>query len=364
MKKLFNIKEKEIDYVLHLSDSDFDGYSSQYFLYKYITKYKPDTKIIFRNSEPNTLNENMNYFFDFILSNKQNKYLFLITDISLTEKLEKKLNNFKRGNSNIEINYQLIDHHISGELVSSRNDWYYMNIEACAGRLTYLWLENNFGKEDLNEYISNLVNAHDIALEESKLYHKGNYIADLIFRDIQYPNLLKDYKREHLFFLIENVSKEFFNGLYTEEVERRISDINLEYLKTKMKDKIILNDKDISVKHKMYKYFAELIKDMEFKVIEANNQKIIVVFDLKESFQYLSKHYLLDNPDIDIMLNVKRNKKISGRTRKDHINLALICETHLNGGGHKKAAGGYLNKEVHSQEEAEEVIEKLLKGEE
>lgn len=358
--KLLDIKSKKYDTILHLSDSDFDGYSSQYFVNKYIKKFLVETEIIYESAEPKTVNEKINKLLEYVIENKDKRILLIITDISLNEILEKKLNNFRRGNKNIELDYQLIDHHISGIKTSERNEWYYFNEQYCAGRLTYLWLEINFGKLDLERYISLLVNSHDMSLEDSKYFHKGNYIADLIFTEIKYPIFLERYKRENIFYIIEEVSRRFKEGMSVFEMEQIISLININYLKDKMEDKVFLMSKDIPYKHKTYKYFSELMSNIKFKKIIFEGKVINVIYNLGAEFQYLSKHYLRNNTDIDILINVKANRKVAMRSIKDDVNLGEICLIYLNGGGHKKAAGGYLSKEPHSQDEAEMIIEGIL----
>jgi oligoribonuclease NrnB/cAMP/cGMP phosphodiesterase (DHH superfamily) len=56
--------------------------------------------------------------------------------------------------------------------------------------------------------------------------------------------------------------------------------------------------------------------------------------------------YLYNVYDIDFVMcyvfQSTDHYKISLRTNKDNINVAEIAETFFNGGGHQKAAGGYL----------------------
>lgn len=359
---------KKYDIVFHLSHNDLDGYASQYAMT--FTK----ENILFYNTSYEDVNLNINLIFKEILNNKDKKILFLITDVSFDINAVNKINNFKKGNKNIDVSFQLLDHHKSNSASSEYNDWYYFDNDKCATLLTCEYVIENFkltkNEIDYLKYLGDFVDSHDRWLETHKYHHKANFLSDFIF-NISYPDFLNDNKREYIFFLIKKISllfKENFiskllNKNSIEYCEKNIMNIIKSYLQGKIPD-MILKDKNLKLNNKMIYLFTTLYEKTESNTysVEINGkiQKFKILFDINSTiFQYLSHYYLGRNSDVNFMISVKKSGSMSFRSRYEECDVSYLAKTYFNGGGHSCASGGNFKSygEVNSIQE----FEKLMK---
>ena len=149
----------------HLSHIDLDGYSCQL-----VMKYTPY----------NITNYNANYgaevksMLDLILENirKANEpATILITDLNLTADESRWLSNEvakMNQSSNKKTTITLLDHHGSGEESAKKHDWYFLDVERCATKITYDYVKENFEFDEpawMEKYV-NVVNAVDLWKQE------------------------------------------------------------------------------------------------------------------------------------------------------------------------------------------------------
>lgn len=345
---------KKYTKIYHLSHNDLDGYSSQYAM------SLTGENILFYNTSYEEVGENINLILKEILTNKKEKILFLITDVSLTNNWVDKLNNFKRGNKNIDITYQLLDHHKSNESLTIENDWYFLDMNKCATLITCEYVITNFNVSSKTKeyllYLGEFVDSHDRWLENHKYYHKANFLNDCVY-ELTFPDFLKENNREFAFFLIKKISlyfketffsKYIYNNKTIEKCEVYIPSIYREFLSKKIPDKM-LKEKNLKTNHKMFYYFALLYESLETKTyyltMDGRTMSFKMFYNLNSTvFQYLSHYYLERNKDIDFFISVKSSGGLSFRSKNEVNDVSLISKTFFDGGGHACASGGNYKK--------------------
>jgi len=338
---------KKYDVVYHLSDIDLDGYGSQYLM------NMTDEDIVFFNTNISELNKSINDIFELILKNKDKKILFMITDLSFNEKTIKKFNNFKKGNSNIDLTYQLLDHHKSnGENVNE--EWYLFDNNRCSARITADWILENYDfnvfKIDYIEYLGDFIDAHDRWLENSIYFHKSNFLSDKIF-NIQFLDEMKNEKRDYIFYIIEKYTN-FLKSGNIFDLESSSYNFDLIYLKDKI-DFDLYKNINISLKLKYINYYAEFyLNKINIELLKFKNNFVLVFYNLdKEIFQYMSKIIMKNRKNIDFLMNISTSGSISFRSQKE-IDVGNISKKYFNGGGHKNAGGAKINiNGIHSKKE-------------
>ena len=353
---------KNYERIIHLSHNDLDGYSCQYLLN--LVKEK-EQKLTFLNTSYFDVNKNVNLVFDEILNNKNEKILFLISDVNLTMDVGDKINNFRNGNKNIDYDVLLIDHHKTGlDVAQKYPEWYKLDISRCATYLVGKWLiENNNLEQELKNYIEfvmEFVDSHDRWLENHKYHEKANLISDFLFNKIVYPNFLENIKRENIFDILD-IGFNFFidenNTIY--DFETNQNKYLCSFLENKIPDEMFF-DKNKSYSNKLIKLFTEEYKKIDTKTflidLDENTKYSFKLFYELDSniFQYLSHFYLNDIKDIDFMVNIKSKGSCSFRS-KDNIDVGALANKYFYGGGHTNASGGNipLDKDVKIKSESD-----------
>ncbi len=366
---------KIYDKVFHLSHNDLDGYASQFAM----TFSGED--ITFFNSSYEEVGLNINLIIKKILSQKEKKILFLITDVSLNEEQVLKLNNFKRGNKNINLDIQLLDHHKSNQNLSEKNNWYFLDMEKCATLLTCEYVINNFKiskkAEDYLMFLGDFVDSHDRWLENHKYHTKSNFLSDCVY-ELEFPDFLKEYKRDFIFSLINKISlyfketffsKYIFDNKNIQNCEKYILNIYKNFLKNKIPNSI-LEDKNLKINHKIFYYFTILFEKLETKTyylfMDGRFLSFKIFYNLNSTiFQYLSHYYLERNKNIDFCISVKSSGSLSFRSKDPKNDVSLIAKTYFDGGGHACASGGNFKKYglINSIQDFEKILISNLKVE-
>jgi len=360
--------KKKYDKIIHISDTDMDGYGAQYMMSKTNPK-----DITYYNPKRNELGEIFNKVFKEILKNKDKKILLLITDFSLEEQWVKKLNNFKKGNKHIQVEYQLLDHHATGEKISKENDWYHFDNYKCSALLTAKYVVKYFlndNEEELkNEllFIGELIDKYDRWITEDELsFEQSNYLNQILFESSRIPDVLKEkekLKRNKIFELIDKIGISFKNeNSSIEDIEMKKPKMEKDYLKGKIETEMLEN-KNISIFKKYCKYYAnEYLKDeKKYKTIYIDNIPFKVFYNVTgEVWQQMSSYVLNNAKEAKALISIGQNGRCSLRTRNPEVNVRIIAEKYLNGGGHDQAAGGSIEEilEANSIEEILKIVEK------
>jgi len=285
MKKL---KLKEYDVIYHLSDADLDGYGSQHFLNYYNKKFI-NTKIVFSNARRMEITTKIKNVFSEIYNRKDDKILFLITDLSLEESQVKKINNFKSGNKNIDLDIQLLDHHITGLKNSENNDWYHMDINNCSAMLTYKWLEKNIERDEVQDVLSKVIQSYDLWKEKDEYFDIGVFLSNVITKEIRYPENFDDQERNERLFMIDQLSNLIFENSNIRKLEENLYNLKNDYVIDKLENGYIY--KDLSYKDKKNIYLGQIMegKNVIFNAFKEIGNKDISIFS-KDMKKYMNEY--------------------------------------------------------------------------
>lgn len=345
MKKIMN-NFKEYDELIHISHTDLDGFSAQF-----LTKQLLDKNIVkhieYFNMDYNDEKKCINEVISYILNDKTKTYFVLITDIGLTVDGIKKLNNFLKGNKNIKIQLQLIDHHKSGKEFNDTVEWYYFNNDYCATKLLYLnCIEPLLGKDiNLAKFVD-IVNAYDVWNQEENIiyFYLGVNLSETIMNSIKYPiefNIY--YKRIHIMKYFEHIL-DFYNlNRNVKIIQENFYNIQNQILFELSNNNEYFLNSYISYEYKFHYYCALIYKetfqsstlfkvdDYEFKLVSLDSNL----------FQNMS-HFLMDDKDnkCQMIINIKSDGKVSLRSVGKIYDVSKFAIKYFNGGGHFNAAGG------------------------
>jgi oligoribonuclease NrnB/cAMP/cGMP phosphodiesterase (DHH superfamily) len=351
----YKLKEKEdtmqkYEKIYHISDTDLDGYASQYLM------SLTDENIENYNVRVHGVEKVIDIVLRQIKQEKPKSCLLLITDLSFGVNIIEKINKFKGFNRLIKFEVQLLDHHKTHQK-SAKEDWYHYDISKCATSLTADYILSNFSLDDKKQekisFISNLVNAHDIWIEDDPLHHKGNFLSDLVF-NLKIFEKFPDLKRDLTFKFIDYMSTKFSDGISIIEAERLYPDMissilqEISDIDTTNKDKINkVNIDNVPSKHKLFFLAYLAFEKMDFETIYYDNSfdflkptySLKACFDFEPGlFQYLSHYYLDYHPELDFLMNITFNGSASMRS-KGTVDVEKIAKIEFNGGGHQNAAG-------------------------
>jgi hypothetical protein len=356
-------KIEEYDIILHLSHTDLDGYGSQYVM-NFIKTIKNLNIEYFNVNNYNETEKIFKSIFKLILNQYSNKkILLLITDLSIKENIAKRMNNFIKGN-NIDLTYQVLDHHKTGLDISKENEWYKIDTNKCGTSLTvdFILENSNINKEITNylKFIGNFIESHDLWKKDDLFFHHSNFLADLIY-NFYFIDNLNDDKRQFIFNYIYIFTGSIIDNKNIKliELEMKLPEILNKVLILLNLDKTIINNPSIRTLNKLIYFQSLKYKRTEEskEILTLNNDiKFIVVHNFNSSFfQYFSHYYLEDNRKIDFIINIKNNGSMSFRTIKKNIDVEKIAKIFdKNGGGHKEAAGckiKFQNKNIYSYNE-------------
>lgn len=373
-KRKVNLNLSEYDEVIHISHIDLDGYSAQFLvdelLNQGVLKY-----VKYFNLDYHEDKEVFNKVFEYILSDKSKSYYVLITDIGLKAELVTKIKNFMRGNKNIKLYFQVIDHHKSGAYQDV--DWYYYDKEFCATKLVYdelvspmirEYIKTHKIDEDgdnssqlfylhglnmLNKHhlkdLAQIVNAYDVWKLNDEMFYYGSNLSDVVMNFIKYPKEFErsEYRRNHIFGYIKKFMNRFLGFNYRknvsiQELQSYLYFDNTEVLYEMNNDEYYSNV-NIPYEYKLHYHYYKLYKDSfdEFEWFEIDNYKFKILSIDSNLFQNVS-HFLMDDETLNIQMiaNVKPDGKVSLRSVGDKYDVSIFAFKYLeNGGGHFNAAG-------------------------
>ncbi|MCK4874534.1 MAG: phosphoesterase, partial [Sulfurimonas sp.] len=163
----------------HLSHTDLDGYGCQL-----IMKYTPYKLFNYNANYGAEVKQKLDMILENILKSN-NKSRILITDLNLTSDESRWLNNEvnKLNDNKKDITITLLDHHGSGEDSSNKYEWYYLDIDRCATKITYDYAKEHFELDEpswMNKFV-NVVNAVDLwKMEEEANFEYGKVCMRLV----------------------------------------------------------------------------------------------------------------------------------------------------------------------------------------
>lgn len=350
--------------IYHLSHTDLDGYGSQY-MTRHLAAINEHLTVKYFNASYKEVIGKVSEILSEIANDREGKILVLITDLSINEKIAKKLNNFKRGNKDIDLEYLALDHHRSNPEVAKQNKWCYVDHNKCGASITADFISGLVKSESVKShllFVGKFIQAHDIWEKESEYFHKSNLLADII-NNFYFPDNMSDIKREFILnyiFVFLNLIKDL-KGVQEIEMSLPIILKDALFLSGLNKD---ISESNIPSKHKLYYFLAKKYAEKEQKLYsylrdhdktyEFEEYFFRVVFNMNsECFQYFSHYYLEDNKNIDFIISISSSGKCALRSVKD-VDVNKIAYNIAGGGGHFNASGMKFNftKNIHSDVEA------------
>ncbi len=340
--------------LFHLSHTDLDGYGCQYVASKYAKNAR-----FFNSNYGNEINARLKQMTAEIeaLDGKEEEILFLVTDLNLSSQdcryLDDKIRGLNTEGYNIKL--QLLDHHISGQEQADEFDWYMLDNNRCATKITY----DYFGEVDeATTTLVNAINAIDLWRESEPLFEFGKTLMRLItetkeLNKLIFPSESVAYK----LYALER-AKEF---LGKDNAHIALDDA-MHFLK-----KEFLRDggADDTIDNLSCRYVTALLstKKDEFSVEYAGYTGFLTVSIGNVSV--IANGFLSANEEYDFFIDVSPKGNVSMRS-SNKADVSEICKTLFGGGGHKNASGGRANniREFFTYAEYKKAIESIMKPEE
>jgi len=318
----------------HISHTDLDGYGCHLISKEYFSE---------------GLYLNANYGLEVKLSIKKvlediktkeskDETLILITDLNLTygesKDIDKEVNELNTNGYNIKL--QLLDHHATGKKSADQFDWYYLDINRCATKITYDYFCETYNAfEDKKEWLSPLVdciNAIDIWLEnEKENFEFGKVLMTMIsgVREIN-QMLFADLNREFRIHLLKEATK------YLDLDNRNILlDENIHRLK---KEYLCFDGKNDTLDNLTAKNLVKTLADVkENLTVTYQGHKGLLTYTLG-SVSIPANAFLKANDDYDFFIDVGRKGNTSFRA-DGKVDVSLMAQKLANGGGHVNASG-------------------------
>ena len=342
--------------VHHLSHIDLDGYSCQL-----VMKYTPY----------NITNYNANYGaevkskLDLILENirKANEpATIMITDLNLTADESRWLSNEvnKMNQSTKKITLTLLDHHGSGEESAKKHDWYFLDVERCATKITYDYVKENFEFDEpswMNKFV-NVVNAVDLwKQEEVENFEYGKVCMRLVTetRELNRVMFATEDSNYKLSLLLE-ATKLLDADNAPILLDERIHAIKKEFFK---------EDKDNTLDNLATKYVVNLLgSKRSTHTIYYKGYRGYLSYGVGNT-SIVGNGFLLAYPEYDFIVDVSYRGTMSLRANYQ-VSVAQISKEWANGGGHPNAAGGRIMgfKEQFRYDKVKQQIETLISDKE
>ena len=336
----------------HLSHIDLDGYSCQF-----IMQYTPYNITNYNANYGAEVKSKLDLIVESIKKNKQSA-LILITDLNLTMDESRWLNGevAKMNTNNLDVELVLLDHHGSGEDSARKYEWYFLDVERCATKITYDYVKENFefNEPEWMEKFVNIVNAVDLwKLDQPENFEYGKVCMRLVnetreLNRVMFANEDNAYKLSLLKEATKYVNEENAPIVLDEKIHglkkdffRTDADNTLDNLSTAYVVKLLGAKKDThTIYYKGYRGYLSY---------GVGNTSIV------------GNGFLVAYPEYDFIVDVSYRGAMSLRANFK-VSVAQISKEWANGGGHPNAAGGRIQgfKEQYRYDKVKMQIEQLI----
>jgi oligoribonuclease NrnB/cAMP/cGMP phosphodiesterase (DHH superfamily) len=319
----------------------------------------------------NITNYNANYGaevkskLDLILENirKANEpATIMITDLNLTADESRWLSNEvnKMNQSSKKITLTLLDHHGSGDESAKKHDWYFLDVERCATKITYDYVKENFEFDEpvwMEKYV-NVVNAVDLwKQEEVANFEYGKVCMRLVTetRELNRVMFATEDSNYKLSLLLE-ATKLLDEDNAAILLDERIHAIKKEFFR---------EDKDNTLDNLATKYVVGLLgSKRKTHTIYYKGYRGYLSYGVGNT-SIVGNGFLLAYPEYDFIVDVSYRGTMSLRAN-NQVSVAQISKEWANGGGHPNAAGGRIMgfKEQFRYDKVKQQIETLISDKE
>ena len=318
--------------IYHLSHIDLDGYSCQL-----VMSYTPYNLKNYNANYGAEVKQKLDLILEEIKKSNQDAYI-LITDLNLTADESRWLNNEvnKLNEAKINVTLTLLDHHGSGEASSKKYDWYYLDIERCATKITYDYVKEHFEFDEPSwmQIMVNVVNAVDLwKMEEASNFEYGKVCMRLVNETRELNRVMfADFDNNYKLSLLREASK-----YVNEENAPVLLDAKIHSLK---KD-FFKDENDNTLDNLATKYIVKLLGELQTShTIYYKGYKGFLSYGVGNT-SIIGNGYLLTYPEYDFIVDVSYRGTMSLRAN-NKVNVAQISKEWAGGGGHPNAAGGRI----------------------
>jgi len=318
----------------HISHTDLDGYGCQLTTQKifpdavyYNANYGIEVKMFLKDA------------LDRISQlDKAEDILLLITDLNLTTDESKGLDRdiTKLNSDGFKVTLQLLDHHGTGQKSADKYDWYFLDTNRSATKITYDYFTEHYpdflDKCPKNyESLINAINAVDIWLDKDKLFEFGKVCMSMVSKAYEINNsLFSTQSREYKLFLLtqtlQYVDKEDGHIL----LDEKIYHIKKEFLK--------LNDENNTLDNLSSNY---LVKSLDNKkedlTVYYQGKKGLLTYNLG-GISIPANAFLRANLDYDFFFDINRRGR-AGLRANNNLDVSVLAQKLAGGGGHPNASG-------------------------
>lgn len=336
----------------HLSHIDLDGYSCQF-----IMKYTPYKIFNYNANYGAEVRQKLEIILENIKNSKETS-IILITDLNLTADESRWLHNEVNKSKTIRI--ILLDHHGSGAESAKKYEWYFLDTERCATKITYDYVKENFefNEPEWMEKFVNVVNAVDLwKQEEVANFEYGKVCMRLVnetreLNRVMFANEDNNYKLSLLLEATKYLDEEDAPIL----LDAKIHALKKEFFKI---------DKDNTLDNLATKYVVELLgSKRSTNTIYYKGYKGYLSYAVGNT-SIVGNGFLLAYPEYDFIVDVSYRGAMSLRAN-NQVSVALIAKEWANGGGHPNASGGRIMgfKEQYRYDKVKQQIEFLISDKE
>jgi len=322
--------------LIHISHSDLDGYTCQY-----ISK-QIFNNAIYYNSEYSQIRSYLELVLDEIKTYLQDGEVFLlITDINLTNSdsffLDKKINELN-SKEPFKVKLQLLDHHATGQESSEKYEWYFLDNDRSASKITYDYFKEHYQSTIFDDKSFNLliesVNAYDIWIDDSEHFEFGKVLSRVVEQAREIDTFMFAHKaREYKMHLLNKATAYLNQPNGHIKLDDELLGIKKQYLS--------IFDTPQTIDNITSAYIV--------KLLEQNKDVLEITYkDKKGLFTYclgpisiLANLFLKQNPDYDFFINLSRRGSFSLRS-DNKIDVSKLAKDLAGGGGHINASGGFF----------------------
>jgi oligoribonuclease NrnB/cAMP/cGMP phosphodiesterase (DHH superfamily) len=343
--------------IYHLSHIDLDGYSCQlimqytpYNIKNYNANYGPEVKA------------KLDIIVNNILTNKTSA-LILITDLNLSADESKWLNHEVHklnNNHKIDVEITLLDHHVSGVESAKKYEWYFLDVDRCATKITYDYVKENYKFDEpswMEKYVD-IVNAVDLWKQEQVENFEYGKVCMRLVNETRELNrvMFADEDSNYKLSLLKEATNYIENENAPIILDEKIHSLKKEFFKI---------DEDNTLDNLATRYVVELLgKKRDTNTIYYKGYKGYLSYGVGNT-SIVGNGFLLTYPEYDFIVDVSYRGAMSLRAN-NKVSVALISKEWANGGGHPNAAGGRIMgfKEQFHYDKVKQQIEQIINDKE
>lgn len=342
--------------VFHLSHIDLDGYGCQFIAKEFfsdITFYNAnygkevmvrlnqilDSLLYSSNSAEQLLASKFGKATKNAPDNQ--KFLILITDLNLTLSeatfLHQRVSELKINGLDIEI--LLLDHHISGQECAQKYEWYRLDSQRSASKITFDTLKEKYQiiESKRIEWIENLakmINSVDIWLEDGYKFEFGKVAMNMISGSFELNRFMFDEEHRNYKFTLLESAKEF--------LEQENGEVAFDNALYRIKKHALGGDP-------LTQTMDTITSNEQVRLLSQKKDSCTIFYNDKKGFlsyamggvSVLANLFLKQNPEYDFYIDVNPRGNVSLRAN-GQCDVSTMSKELFNGGGHKNASGGKI----------------------